>query len=347
MNDITTPSRGARPLTASLVLIKKHGATTMPRLLQIVFTFLLLVPSFTNATEKYETTSVVLGTYSKVTGGKGTFNVPWTYIYPSHVAIDDHRNIYVLDRQTKRVLHFSESGRLIKEMTLSNVDFSDKSDELGDDGYIEYQIDVSSDGKFLYVTEGSKENNWAVINIDGKVIRKNISLNWINRRCGDKFRTNNGAIELDNQLNIIKRLNLGEKKNQRRQVDSEDNVYTFDLGNKNSNKVIFTKVDSSGNKIYRKEFESVSKAVGFVGFDAAGNAYISIDRKIFIMSTDGSSQSEVSIPDEPFFKGSTKWKVLCDGTLASIPDYSALWQGNKGKLITGEYSIYFFKGGRN
>ena len=84
-------------------------------------------------------------------------------------------------------------------------------------------------------------------------------------------------------------------------------------------------------------------AAHFIGFDADNNAYISVHRKIYIISKDGRAQSEVPIPDDPFFKGSINWKVLCDGSLVCIPYYSALWQSNKSKLIIGEYSIYFFR----
>lgn len=317
----------------------------MLRLLQttIFACVFLLVPSINFAANNYVSSRIILGTYNKISGKPGTQNIPWTYIKTSHVTVDDHRNIYVLDRDAKRVLFYSDQGALLRELNLSGIDFSDKSDELGDDGYIQYQLEVSADGKLLYVTEGGKENNWAVLDTSGKIIKKNIPLNWINRQCGDRFRSDNGAIEADSKLNIIKKLNLKSKKQQKRRIDSQDNVYYLDARSETSDKVLLTKTDVNGKQMYTKEINSSSKSAGFIGFDADNNVYMSLDRRICVVSNDGLVQTEIPISDEPFFKGWLKWIVLCDGTLVAIPDYSALWHGNKGATITGDYPIYFFE----
>jgi len=306
---------------------------------------ILATPSLNHALETYVPKRIVLGTYIKLTSRFGTYNIPWIYVRATHVAVDDHRNIYVLDRQAKRVLLLSEKGTLIKEINLSAVDFSDKSYELGDEGYIEYQLEVSSDGKFIYVTEGGKENNWAVLHDNGAIIKKNISLKWLKRRCGDRFRADSGAIEVDNRLNLIKKLNLIDKKEKRRVIDSEDNVYYLNLDNRSSNKVILTKLDANGKQIFRKVVLNHSAPLGFLGIDGNNSIYMIIDspRNIIKMNSNGIIQAKIAFPDDPFFKGWKKCKVLCDGTIFCTPDYSALWHANKGKFITGDYLIYFFE----
>lgn len=296
--------------------------------------------------DNYVPQKIVIGTYNKVTGRPGSNNVPWTYVKTSHVAIDDHRIIYVLDRQGKRVLLFSEKGALLREISLFGVDFADKSEELGDEGYIEYQMEVSSDGKYIYVTEGGKENNWAVIDNSGKPIKKNISLKRLHRRCDDRLMADADAIEVDEKLNVIKKLNIKEKKQQVRIVDLQDNVYYLNLANNSSdNATVLTKFNVNGKQIFRKEIPNASKPFGFVGVDGNNNVYIMVDepRKMVKVSSEGMVQAEIAFPNDSFFKGCGKCKALCDGTIYCIPDYSSLWQANKGKTIFGEYSIYFFE----
>jgi len=305
---------------------------------------LLATPSPNFALETYLPKKVVLGKYDKLTRSFGTYNVPWIDVRATHVAVDDHRNIYVLDRQSKRVLLFSQQGKLIKEINLSAVDFSDKSDELGDEGYIEYQLEVSSDGKFIYVTEGGKENNWAVLHNNGSIIKRNISLKWLKRKCGDRFEADSGAIEVDNKLNLIKKLDFIDEKEKRRVIDSEDNVYYLNLDDRSSNKVILTKLDVNRKQIFRKVVLNYSKPLVFIGIDGKNNIYMVVDspRNILKVNSDGTIQDKIAIPADPFFKGWNKCKVLCDGTIFCTPDYSALWHANKENPI-GEYLIYFFE----
>jgi len=306
---------------------------------------LLATPTLNYALETYVPKKVVLGTYSKRTNKFGTYNVPWIDVRATHVAVDDHRNIYVLDRQAKRVLLLSQQGKLIKEINLSAVDFSDKSDELGDEGYIEYQLEVSSDGKFIYVTEGGKENNWAVLHNTGAIIKRNIPLNWLRRECEDRFEADSGAIEVDNKLNLIKKLDFIGEKEKRRVIDSENNVYYLNLDDRSSNRVILTKLDVNRKQVFRKVVLNNSAPLVFIGIDGNNNIYMVVDspRNILKVSSDGIIQAKIAIPTDPFFKGWNKCKVLCDGIIFCTPDYSALWHANRGKLITGEYLIYFFE----
>jgi len=306
---------------------------------------LLATPTLNYALETYVPKKVVLGTYIKHTTKFGTYNVPWIDVRAAHVAVDDHRNIYVLDRQGKRILLLSQKGALIKEINLSAVDFSDKSDELGDEGYIEYQLEVSSDGKFIYVTEGGKENNWAVLHNNGSIIKRNISLKWLKRKCGDRFETDSGAIEVDNKLNLIKKLDFIDEKEKRRVIDSENNVYYLNLDDRSSNKVILTKLDVNRKQVFQKVVLNNSAPLVFIGIDGNNNIYVVVDspRSILKVNNDGIIQAKIVIPADPFFKGWNKCNVLCDGTIFCTPDYSALWQANRGKLTTGDYLIYFFE----
>jgi len=171
--------------------MKKH-------LLLIFITAFCILASFVGnvsltfaETEGYASKRIILGEFKSKKGftASGSYSVPWLELEASHIAIDDNRKIYVLDKNKKRVLQFSPDGKLIKEIWLKDVDFSDKSEELGDEGYIPYQLKVSSNGSYLYITEGGKENNWAILDSNGAPIAKNRSLDRLERRCNDKFRS--------------------------------------------------------------------------------------------------------------------------------------------------------------
>ena len=311
--------------------------------LSIMLLIILFPLFFSAAGEKYVAKKIVLGSYYKK-GGKGTHNVPWSYVQQDWVAADDRHNIHVLDRRGKRVLRFSPEGTLMGETALKNVDFSDQSDELGDDGYIAYQLEVSSDARFLYVTEGGKANNWAIFNNNGTPIRKNIGIKWLTRRCDGRMVSDRDLMILDSKLKVRKRAAQTYKKHRHKVIDSRGNVFYLRPVAERSGMAYLAKGTPGGKQVYKKEIKNLGKRYWLIGIDGNGNIYISIydSRKILKVNKLGVPVAEIAFPDEPYFKGSVRLKVLCDGTIFCVPTYSALWNSNRSKLVKGDYAIYMF-----
>ena len=310
----------------------------------VLMVFFMLIPmSSLGGGDAYVANKIVLGSYYKW-GSKGTHNVSWSYLQESWVAIDDRYNIHVLDRKGKRVLRFSPEGKLMNEITLKNVDFSDRSAELGDDGYIAYQLEVSSDARFLYVTEGGKENNWAILSNDGTPIKKNIDIKWLKRGCDGRIVSNAGLVVLDSTLKVRNKVSQTYKKYRHKVINSRGNVFYLKSATGRSGKTYIVKGTPGGKQLYRREIKNLGKRYGFIGIDGNDNIYIGIydSRKVIKANKLGVPVAEINFPDEPYFKGQLRLKVLCDGTILCVPSYSALWQSNRSNWIKGDYAIYMF-----
>jgi len=297
------------------------------------------------AVDSYKYSKIVIGNYNKITGDIGSNNVNWTFVKPSHIAIDEIKNIYVLDVVRKRILIFSNTGVISKEIILSNIDFSDKSEDLGDDGYIEYQIEVSPTGEYIYLTEGGKENNWAVIDNKGNILKNNIYISGVHRCCDNILRGSDDRYILNNMLNIVYKINISKIDNIQHIVDSENNIYYISKNGSTCKNSFLIKTNSSGKQIFTKSIFDCNSTFRFIGVDGKNNLYIVVDqlRVILKVNKEGIVVNRIKIPVVPFFNGWIKFKVLCDGTIVCIPGYSALWNENNGYKIDGEYLLYFIE----
>lgn len=299
-------------------------------------------------TENYSTEKIVLGEF-KVKNGftdASTFSVPWLELETSHVAFDDSHKIYILDKSKKKVLQFTSEGKLNREITLSSVDFADKSEELGDEGYIRYQIKVSAVGSFIYVTEGGKENNWAVFDKNGKLIKKNIKHNWLQRRCNDKFSANDGSLELNNQLEIVNKITGSVDQHQNEVIDSKNSLYSLDLKKMNSNVLI--KKTADGKQLWGKVIVNYKKALSLLGIDGDDCVYVLMDGplKIIKINSDGEQIADIALPNVAFFKDwrYVSFNILCDGTVFCVPTHYCLWQELRNSTAAEyEYMIYKFQ----
>lgn len=295
-------------------------------------------------TEKYSTERIILGDFKIKDGftNAGKYSVPWLELETSHVAFDDSHRIYILDKGKKRALQFASEGKLIKEVELSSAVFADKSEELGDDGYIPYQIKVSSDGSYIYVTEGGKENNWAIFDKNGKSIKRNKNHNWLQRRCNDRFRSDRDIVELNNQLEVIKSIKVTAVRQQNEIIDSENNLYSLNPQETNA----LTKRKADGRQQWKKNISNAGKVLWLLGVDGADCIYVLTDGPMRIIKINGEGEQValIDVPATPFFKDwrRVSFNVLCDGTVFCVPSHYAVWQELKNS-IDGEYMIYKFQ----
>jgi hypothetical protein len=197
--------------------------------------------------ELYAARKVVLGTYNS--SGLGTHNMPWSYVHNHEISVDDQHQTYVLDRNAKRILMFATDGKFIKDIYLNNVDFNDRSETEGDDGYIAYSLKVTGDGKKFYLTEGGNETNWSIVDSSGTPIRKNISRKyyWL-ERIGhtNNFRSEPDNAVINEDLNVIKLIKYKAEKNSLTTVDTADNLYITKRAQKAGVKVVIEKVTAEG-----------------------------------------------------------------------------------------------------
>jgi|GEM_PF-5149674 len=294
--------------------------------------------------ENYRFKKIKLGEYKIKNGftASGTYSVSWLELQTSHVTFDDELRVYVLDKKAQRVLQFDADGKLINTIVLKDIDFSDKSEELGDDGYISYQIQVSSDGSYFYITEGGKENNWAIYNSNGLPIKKNVNQQWLRRSCDNNFKADGGLIELDQNLNVVDKIKLSKPLKKNEIVSTEKYLYSF-ATKANSSTFIVTKAYFDRKEMWKKTVEG--KALRILGTDGHDNLYILVDNPLGIIkiSSQGEKISTISLPKDSFFRDwrYVSFNVLCNGTIYCIPTYFALWKGQQDKE-RGEYYIYRF-----
>jgi hypothetical protein len=296
--------------------------------------------------ELYAARKVVLGTYNS--SGLGTHNMPWSYVHNHEISVDDQHQTYVLDRNAKRILMFATDGKFIKDIYLNNVDFNDRSETEGDDGYIAYSLKVTGDGKKFYLTEGGNETNWSIVDSSGTPIRKNISRKyyWL-ERIGhtNNFRSEPDNAVINEDLNVIKLIKYKAEKNSLTTVDTADNLYITKRAQKAGGKVVIEKVTAEGKQLWKKELVNCRQALRFVGTDDGNNVYILADSplKVIKLDHDGKHVADIPVPIEPYFKKweMVDWHVLSDGTIYCIPYYWALFNSNKGKKPS-EFALYFF-----
>lgn len=166
----------------------------------------LSVPSY--AEEGYKARKILLGTFKMGDNGfgkEGSYGVAWDRIETSHVSVTDSHSIFLLDRMGKRVLLFDPDGKKLNEIILQDVDFSDKSEELGDDGYIPFQLLTSVSGNRLYSSGGGSADNWTVYDLSGRPIKKNTQVKGLQRTCTGNFTANDGRQLLNDSLEVIKK----------------------------------------------------------------------------------------------------------------------------------------------
>lgn len=200
--------------------------------------FIFLVLSVTSyAEESYKARKILLGTFKMGKNGfgrEGSHGVAWDRIETSHVSVSDSHTIFILDRMGKRVLLFVPDGKIIKEISLQDADFSDKSEELGDDGYIPYELIASAHGKLIYTSGGGSGDNWTIYDLSGRPIKKNIMVKGLQRTCTGNFTADDGHQQLDASLEVIKKGLTPTKRDKANRVLSTDrygNTYFLnDLG---------------------------------------------------------------------------------------------------------------------
>jgi hypothetical protein len=313
-------------------------------ILAAIIAGLAINPAFAG---EYTVRKAVLGTYNA--NGKGTMGVSWSYVKNHEISLDEDRNIYVLDRVGKRVLKFNSEGKHLNDVRLKDVDFKDKSEEEGDDGYIAFTLKTSADGNKFYVTEGGRETNWAVIGSDGNPIKKNMLRNfyWIQRICNsNNFRSVQDKSVINANLDTIKTIPAKLDKNKTYVLDSSDNLYFTERKSKPGRDAVVGKSTAEGKVLWKKEIKGCKNALRFIGGDGQDNVYLLADTplRIIKLDKDGNSLAEIPVPSEAFFKKweMVDWYVLCDGTICCIPYYWALFNSNKGRRVN-EFAVYYFE----
>lgn len=180
----------------------------MKKISALIMLVLLVLSATSYAGESYKVRKILLGTFKMGDNGfgkEGSYGVAWDRIETSHVSVTDSHSIFLLDSMDKRVLHFDADGKKINEINLQDADFSDKSEELGDDGYIPYQLLASVSGNRLYTSGGSSADNWTIYDLSGRPIKKNIHVKGLQRTCTGNFTANGGRQLLNDSLEVIKK----------------------------------------------------------------------------------------------------------------------------------------------
>jgi len=317
---------------------KTYNILFLTALFAILFSYYVSL-SLADA-NNYTSKRILLGEY-RLHNDKAissTHSIRWWELEAFNIAIDDNKNIYILDIYNKRVLKLKPDGSLINKISLKDINFpyADRSTE---DGYMDYMIQVSSDGKYLYVTGGSEVYSWYIFDSNGLPVRKNISiLSNFNRICGNKFVTESDV--LDSQLNIIKHVTdhvyAGEI------FDSAFNFYSLNQKN------IIVKRSNSRQEIWKQGVTGYSQAIRFIGVDVEDNIYVLMGSPLGIakLSKTGKLFTSISLPNNLIYSNENIrkgiFRVLCDGNIYYFPPYIPIWQSitQKGK---GEYSIFKFE----
>lgn len=297
-----------------------------------------------HSAEIYKPRKILLGTFKMNKTGFSkndscSYGVDWDMIRTSHVSVANDHSIFILDRRSKRVLQFDPSGNKVREVLLQDADFSDKSDELGDDGYIPYQLYVSSRGHRLYTSGGGKADNWTIYNLSGQPIRKNVRIKRLNKTCYGSFVANDGRQYLNESLEFTKQgLSPGNR-------DIAGNIISVVLQRKNGSKTLITKKTREGHEIWKKDLTNYSVIGQIIGLDGEGNIYLLVNarKKILKLNKNGKTLGVITFPPDRFFMDGSfiSFQVICDGTIYVVPDYFAIWHSNKGNE-TKSYWLYEF-----
>ncbi len=289
----------------------------------------------------YTAKQIKLGDYQYKNGkaASGTFSVPWWELEPFHVAVDDRQHIYVLDIYNKKVLLFSPEGKMLKEITLKDISFPYTNRNI-DDGYMYYMIQVSSDGRLIYVTGGSNEYNWTIFDDKGNPVKKDISIfTLFARGCNDKFTTDDKV--LDRNLNVVKEVTKHVYDGEI--FDSTFNFYSLGQSPKGATPSV-SKMTTDRRMVWKKEIGEHKKALRLLGVDGEDNIYILTDdpAEILRMDKNGELAANISFPSESLFEKSIFskgiFRVLCDGTIYYFPPYLPGSQAKEGR-----YVIYKFE----
>ena len=294
----------------------------------------------------YTAKRIKLGEYQYQNGKPvlGTFSVPWWELEAFHIAIDDKHNIYVLDIYGKKVLHLSPDGALMQEIILKDINFPYTNRNM-DDGYMDYGIQVSSDGSLLYVSDGFNEYSWTIFADKGTPIKRNILIYApFNRACNDNSGFTTDSAVVDKNLNLVKEVTkhvYGDEM-----FDSTFSFYSLDQSPKVAIPFI-SKISADRHMIWKKEIRSHKKALRLIGVDVENNIFILTDgpAEILKMNKDGEPIANISFPNDPIFEGGKfakgVFRVLCDGTIYYLPPYLPVLsdQSQKDKR---QYAVYKF-----
>ena len=274
----------------------------------------------------------------------GTFSVSWWELEAFHIAIDDKHNIYVLDIYGKKVLHLSPDGALMQEIILKDINFPYTNRNM-DDGYMDYGIQVSSDGSLLYVSDGFNEYSWTIFADKGTPIKRNILIYApFNRACNDNSGFTTDSAVVDKNLDLVKEVTKhvygGEM------FDSTFSFYSLDQSPKVAIPSI-SKISADRRMIWKKEIRSHKKALRLIGVDVENNIFILTDgpAEILKMNKDGEPIANISFPNDPIFEGGKFakgiFRVLCDGTIYYLPPYLPVLsdQSQKDKR---QYAVFKF-----
>ncbi len=264
------------------------------------------------------------------------------YLEPSNAAVsqfavDDNLNLYVLDIYGKKVFRIRPKGDYADEIFLNGAEFPYTSKDI-DDGHMDYLIQVSSDGKLIYVTEGTDDFNWSIYNESGISVRKNMPLLTSFERVCSEFKTEDKV--LDARLNLLKQVTkhvyAGEI------FDSNSNFYTI-KSVKKATKQYLTKLSSSRKEIWKIELNH-KKVIRLLGADGNDNIYVLVEEPAGITKVNKEGQvvanisfsKDPNLPNVKFNKG--VFKILCDGTIYLFPPTKIPSKQMKIK----EYSVYKF-----
>ncbi|MCX5849932.1 MAG: hypothetical protein NTW65_10845 [Deltaproteobacteria bacterium] len=305
---------------------------------------ILLTQSFTAyAAEGYKGRKILLGTFTMGEyGGKNdSYGVHWDMVRTSHVSVAKNHSIFILDRMGKRVLQFEPDGKIVREILLQGADFYDRSEELGDDGYIPYQLYVSGSGSRLYTSGNGSADNWTVYDLSGRPIRKNVRVKKLEKTCKGSFVANDGRQYMNDSLEVTK---LGLAPAHR---DVEGNIISVMLQRKKDSKASIIKKTKEGHEVWKKDLMSYGEICQIVGLDGEGNIYLLVNArtKILKLNKDGKETGIITFPSDPFFKDGRflSFQVICDGTIYVVPSYFTIWHSNKGdKTKTMSYWLYEF-----
>jgi hypothetical protein len=331
-----------------MMLNKKN---IMPIVLPLMISLMFIVTSSNGGDIPYQTKKVRLGIF-KVQSGKpysGTNDIRWWDIESNHIAIDDSHRIYVLDIYKSRVLIFSPDGALLKVVILKDIAFPYTNRNI-EDGYLEYMIQVSADGAFLYITGGSKEYDWTIFDKNGNPVKKNIERDVLfSRRCaGNKFVGFYTEFDLlDTELNIIKHL-----KSHIVQGELYDTLGNTYMMNRTLllRRPVLTKKDSIGRKVWDSEIEGYKVAMKILGIDGNNNVYVLMGEPYGIAKIDNSGQvvTHILFPSDLIIHNdrlllSGRFIVQCDGSIYYVPPISLYDEQYRTMFLNkGEYAIYRF-----
>ena len=294
--------------------------------------------------ERYTTTKIKLGNY-QIENGKpvlSDYSVRWWELEPFNIAVDDNHYIYILDIYNRKVVKLMPNGNLTKKIELKEITFP-YIDRAKEDGYMNYMIQVSSDGSFIYAIGGSNEFNWTIYDGNGNVLKKDMEvLSSFRRICNDRFATDSDI--LDTSLKSVKQITKHVFEGEI--FDSEYSFYSID--NRSSSNSILTKKGMSRQDLWKREIKGYEKAIRLLGVDGKDNIYVLVDGPPAItkLNKKGELISDILLPHDSVFTGHNFLKgifeIVCDGSFYYFPPYLGPLSRDQ-KKIRHEYSIYKFQ----